>query len=280
MTAIPVSKLGLVRAGKPRTAVYSNSTNEVSLSFSPSPAASSAPYTFGTEEYIVWTVTASTTMTATTPQTGVAEVLIVSGGATSGAGGGGGGGVLLRQVSISSGPYPLTVGAGGGNSSTGFGFTVTLGSGNGAQIAPSTTPFSPGGAGVGAPLYLGNPGGSTSGIYSPTISSAGAGGGGGAGGVGHSANHVSSPWNSHGGQGRIFNNFFGPMIAVGGGGGGEPSGAGGLGGGGSAPGGNGGANTGGGSGGGIYFTGPFPSPVVSGTGGSGVIYIRHKRYQA
>ena len=226
-------------------------TVEVTASFSPAPAASSSPVTIDGIEYIVWEVTANTTMTVSAPTTATAEVVVVAGGGGGGnfpapapynpvGGGGGAGGAFISRKVLSSGPYPIVIGGGGaastnGTDTTGFGETAT-GGGYGGN---SNTPGNPGGSGGGsggisgnapAPVgYVFREGGTgTSGqgyngglsAASPVMNRVGGGAGGGAGGLGTHLiyiDNVDDRVDSAGGVGISLPNW-GPITGVAGGG--------------------------------------------------------------
>ena len=163
--------------------------SEITFVASPAPAVTSAPVLLGpstaAQEYIVLTVTGSTTITfAGAPANAVADVVVVAGGGAGGStsptpssdimfsgGGGGGGGVVIATVGIQNIAYPIIAGGGGaagpgnggnGTNSSAFGLTASGGGGG----ATTDTAGLPGGSGGGAggrnPLFFRSGGSSVS----------------------------------------------------------------------------------------------------------------------
>jgi hypothetical protein len=240
------------------------------------------------------------------------DYLVVAGGGGGGAGRGGGGGAggfrqnfpspAIAGLPVSVQGYPITFGAGGaaitaettGNSGSPSIFSTITSTGGGAGAGSNACGLSGGsGGGAGSANNLsatggsgntppvsppqGNPGGPA--IGGPNPANAGAGGGGAsASGVSNSSNNGGA-----GGAGSA-NSISGSPVTYAGGGGGSSfplsgtGGAGGSGGGGAGggsprqPGTNGTANTGGGGGG----TSSDTAPILSGSGGSGIVVIRYK----
>tara|TARA_R110000822_G_scaffold276090_1_gene398191 strand:+ start:172 stop:1425 length:1254 start_codon:yes stop_codon:yes gene_type:complete len=230
-------------------------------------------------------------------------------GSDIGTGGGGAGGYRTSfpggtKITTTTTTYPVTVGAGGAgtpNSST----TATNGSPSifstitstgGGRSAVNATPGSPawsgfpGGSGGGRSGPCGTAGGGNTPPVSPPQGNPGGigatdgvtGGGGGGGGGASSAGTPTPPGTYQGGPGGAgsANSITGSSVTYAGGGGGAAGrnngttqGTGGAGGGGNAPGGSGTTNRGsGGSGAPGYVSGP----LVSGSGGSGIVIIRYK----
>jgi len=253
-----------------------------------------------------FTVTGSKTM----------EVLMVAGGGTGGSdgagggcGGGGGGGLLFGPLNLTAGPYPIIVGATtadaegtNGNETTAFGATAVGGGHGGLAGGNNSESGGSGGGGcAGSPGYAGSPGtqapqplpygtltgyGNQGGTGTSNPDRFG-GGGGGAGAVGGSGPPSSD---AHGGVGRQYPTFTGPLIGVpalnplngyyaGGGGGGRsnagnPDGSGGTGSNGTGPEATDGFTNSGGGGGGAS---KYPNPgSYGGTGASGIVCVRYQ----
>lgn len=280
MTAIPVNRSGLT-GGKARNALFSAAFSEVTLSFSPSPAATVSTVTVNGGEFLVAKVTANTTLTVVgAPDTAFADVIIEAGGggggpsgglSGNGRGGGGAGGAVQKTLPITNTSYPIVIGAGGatatnGANSTGFSETA-VGGGKGAG---TDTPAGSGGCGGGGgnnpnallPAGSGTTGQGYPGYNSRSDNSAAGGGGGGVSGG------IPSAKTSYGGGGLsiVWPNSA-PYDQIGGGGNGQetvyPAPAQ-FGGGDKNVAGT--ANTGGGGG-------------YNASGGSGVVYIRVRRFQ-
>lgn len=248
--------------------------------------------------YRVHTFTTSGTFTAT--RGGLVEYLIVGGGGGGAdVSGGGAGGVLVGELLIDAGSYPIVVGAatgnagdntgpgpngnqssafglvavGGGGAGGGFGTArgIRGGSGGGGGRQPSGGSgsggwYSPGGAQVPGQGFNG-------GTPQPFVNGDWEGGGGGGAGQ-YGRDGIANDWGGDGGPG-ISSSITGTLqFYAGGGGSGSNSisGRGGLGGGGQGAAGGGGfnatANTGGGGGGG--WGGPC------GAGGSGIVIVRYR----
>ena len=207
-----------------------------------------------------------------------------------------------QSLTLSPGPYTITVGAGGagGTGSSAPGITGTTGSnsvfstitsagggGGGADSGSSKQGLpggsggggsgpspSPGGTGNTPPVSppQGNDGGTTQTPFGGPLYSAGGGGGAGAAG----GNGTAPTGGGQGGAGVTSSIDNTPTARAGGGGGQQYNNAavpGGTGGGGSGSGTNPGtANTGGGGGGGPGS----PSAAAGGNGGSGIVFIRYK----
>ena len=245
------------------------------------------------------------------------DILVVAGGGSggpsdnsNGGGGGAGGLIMVSNLNLTSGSYPVTVGAGGVSGASGANSSfasspaqpwnlTAIGGGYGGgthypQGIPSQYPASSGGSGGGGTGYPSDTGGGT-GTQSSQPGYSGSSGFGnpggsffgytadGGGGAGAAATKNPSDNQGYGGLGKQYPAFTGPLIGIpalsplngyfaGGGGGGY--GGGGIHGGGDggafAPG-NAGMNNSGGGGGGSYNTGT----AVGGSGGSGIVVIRY-----
>lgn len=263
--------------------------------------------------YVYHTFTSPGTLTMNSG--GDVEVLMVAGGgsggcngAGGGTGGGGGGGLLHGTLTLTAGPYPITVGADTaddegqqGNPTTAFGATAN--GGGFGRFNGNNDPAPDGGSGgggcAGSP---GGPGGDPNQTPQPlpygTLTGYGGagsagispdarlgGGGGGAGGDAPPQPGTAVP----SGPGKQYPQFTGTLIGVpslipyngyyaGGGGGGRsnlgsPDGTGGAGSDGSGPPGIDGVTNAGGGGGGAST---YPSPgSTGGKGGAGIVCIRY-----
>ena len=216
-------------------------------------------------DWAYWEYTASGTLTVNTA--GLADVLIVSGGAGGGrhdyfdwsGGGGGAGGYLGTSVLLNVGTHTVTVGAGGAGRSgsvgpgtdgsnsyvQGFLYTTGGGAGSGSNSA-NTGPGRPGGSGGGSYGDTGTGGAGIPGQGNDGNSNSNKSGGGGSAGAG--ASPAGGPGTS--------NSITGTAVTYAAGGAASASGV------------NGAANTGNGGGGGVSASG--------GSGGSGVVIVRVK----
>jgi hypothetical protein len=241
--------------------------------------------TFAPDNYKVHVFTSPGSLIVTSGTTTNATILLVGGGGGGGGSYGGGGGagayLVLSNVTIEPGTYPVTRGAGG-----------AAGSGGGSPYyPPSPGAYQPGYAigliggttnfGSGTPLNTDAPGGGGGGVRA-TAGGPSPGGSGGGGGDGYPTGSLpggtSGAYGNPGGQGKVGN---GAPYGGGGGGGagaaGSPEAAGRMGGVGSnsftyvppsygTPGPNPGRYFAGGGGGGAYSA---ASPVAGGAGGGG-----------
>lgn len=200
--------------------------------------------TLGNLKYHIFTSPGTFSIAVSTPAPNFAQVLMVGGGgnaysgpAGGAPGGGGAGGVLLGNITLPAGSYPIVVGNAAANT-TGFGVTAFAGGGGGFGASP-TANGSPGGSGGGGRGVGSGSGGATiqtpaptpygtltgygnPGSPNPGASNPKGGGGGGAGGAASGSNGGNglgppiTPWIPSSLPGAPPDGYF-----AGGGGGGE-----------------------------------------------------------